>query len=256
MDSTNELSYTLQQIGLTEKEARVYLALLSLESATAYRIAEHCEVKKPTVYVILEDLRKKGLVLKVPHVKKSLFSARNIGEYLQEQEARLDSVRSILPKLQALGIQDKLGVFFFTGLQGVTQAIDHKFDLMRGETLHSFYGDMTGTDAKIIKLLDTWDRKAIEAGISFNIVMAKLSNDEYQKNLIELSKQAGSRIKIKFMEQYAYPPNIHFEIGGDFVRILDVAKLNATIIDDKQTAEALRQIFKIVWESTSSKASP
>lgn len=249
MTSTDELAYTLQQIGLTEKEAQVYLALLSLESATAYRIAEHCEVKKPTVYVTLEDLRKKGLVLKVPHVKKSLYSARNIGEYLQEQEARLDSVRSIVPKLQALGIQNKPGVFFFTGLQGIAQAIDHKFDSMRGNTFHSFYGDMDGVQENVIKLLDAWDQKAVSSDISFNIVMAKLNNDQHQKNLVELSKQAGSQIIIKFMEQYAYPPNIHFEIGEDFVRILDVAKLNATIIDDKQTADALRQIFTIVWQT-------
>ena len=123
MDSTTGLAQTLEHIGLSEKEARVYLALLSLESATAYRIAEHCDVKKPTVYVILEDLRKKGLVLKIPHAKKGLFSARDIGEYLHEQESRLKAVRLMLPKLHALGSQNKPGVFFFTGLQGVAQAI-------------------------------------------------------------------------------------------------------------------------------------
>lgn len=251
MASTDELAYTLQQIGLSDKEAQVYLALLSLESATAYRIAENCDVKKPTVYVILEELRKKGLVLKVPHVKKSLYSARNIGEYLQEQESRLDSVRSIVPRLQALGIADKPGVYFFTGLQGIAQAIDHKFDSMCGETFHSFYGDMKGVQERAIQLLEAWDQKAVAFGISFNIVMAKPSSNEHQKNLINLSKQTENRINIKFREQYAYPPNIHFEIGKDFVRILDVAKLNATIIDDKQTADALRQIFTIVWQTGS-----
>lgn len=248
MDSRIELAHTLQQIGLTEKEARVYLALLSLESATAYRIAEQCDVKKPTVYVILEDLRKKGLVLKVPHAKKALFAARDIQEYLREQEIRLKSVRSILPKLQALGVKDKPGVFYFTGLNGVAQAIDHKFDSMRRKTFHSFYGNLAGASEDVIKLFDTWDRKATSADISFNIVMAKLENDAYQKNLVELAKREQARIKIAFMEQYVYPANIHFEIGEDFLRIVDAINLNATIIDDKQTADAMRQIFQIVWE--------
>ncbi len=248
MDSTTGLAQTLEHIGLSEKEARVYLALLSLESATAYRIAEHCDVKKPTVYVILEDLRKKGLVLKIPHAKKGLFSARDIGEYLHEQESRLKAVRLMLPKLHALGSQNKPGVFFFTGLQGVAQAIDYKFDGMRGKTFRSFYGTMASAREDVIKLLDTWDRKSVESDISFNIVMARLDSDEHQKNLIALAKQEYESIKIRFKEQFVYPPNIHFEIAEDFVRIVDVANLNATIIDDKPTADALRQIFKIVWE--------
>ena len=76
----------LEAIGLTEKESVVYVALLSLGTGTAYRIAEECSVKKPTVYVILEDLRKKGLVLKVPHAKKALFAPRSgIGKPLPKE---------------------------------------------------------------------------------------------------------------------------------------------------------------------------
>src|SRR3990167_7744709 len=103
MDQNADLAKNLEQIGLSPKEAQVYLALLSLESSTAYEIAQHCEVKKPTVYVILEDLRQKGLVLKVPHAKKALFAARDISEYLHEQRRKLGAVESIVPQLQALG---------------------------------------------------------------------------------------------------------------------------------------------------------
>ena len=76
MEQNEDLLKNLGQIGLTDKQAKVYLALLSLESSTAYEIAQHCEVKKPTVYVILEELRQKGLVLKVPHAKKALFEIK------------------------------------------------------------------------------------------------------------------------------------------------------------------------------------
>ena len=76
MAENPEIIDTLSHIGLSEKEVHVYVALAELESGTAYQIALACDVKKPTVYVILEDLRKKGLVLKIPHAKKnSLRSA-------------------------------------------------------------------------------------------------------------------------------------------------------------------------------------
>lgn len=243
-----DLSKTLEQIGLTEKEARVYLALLSLESATAYRIAENCEVKKPTVYIILEDLRKKGLALKIPHAKKALFAARDIGEYLEEQEAHIKAVRSIAPKLHDLGIKNKSNVYFYTGSRGVMQAVEHKFERMRDKTFHSFYGDLANASEELVRLLDTWDRKAVAINISFKLILPRVADDSYQKNLINLAKTREDLIDIRFLEQYVYPSNTHLEIAEDFVRIIDSKNLSATIIDDKPTADAMRQIFQIVWE--------
>ncbi len=247
MNTLPDLASTLQRIGLSEKEAVVYLALLSLETATAYQIALRCDVKKPTVYVILEDLRTKGLALKIPHAKKALFAARDIVEYLQEQENRIKSVRAVVPQLHALGGADRPGVYFFTGIRGIAEAMDYKFDSMRGKTFHSFYEDLRGAHEDIPRLFSAWDRKAVAADISFKIVMAEKSAGKYYKDSIKLSKETES-IEIRFLKQYEFPSNVSIEVAEDFVRIMNEKNLHATIIDDKQLADAMRQIFNIVWE--------
>lgn len=239
-------AHELEQIGLTEKESAVYLALLSIGTGTAYQIAEHCEVKKPTVYVILEDLRKKGLVLKVPHAKKALFAPRDIIEYLSEQESRLKSVRAIVPQLHSLGGQGA-NVFFFSGMRGVSQAIEYKLEAQRGKKILGFYSNLADAPPEMHKLYSAWDRRCLDMDISFDILMAKRGAGKYHKDIFNLSKK-NPAIRIKLLEKFDYPENQTIDMGGDFLRIVDEKRLHATIIDDKQTAEAMRQIFQIVWE--------
>ena len=74
----------LQDMGLSEKESQVYVALLELGKANVARIAQQSNIKRPTVYVLLEDLRKKGLVLKVPHIKNALYIAQDPDFFFHE----------------------------------------------------------------------------------------------------------------------------------------------------------------------------
>ena len=242
------LAQTLQQIGLKEKEAEVYLALISLESSTAYQIAQHCEVKKPTVYVILEELRQKGLVLKVPHAKKALFAARDITEYLHEQRQKIKAVETIVPQLHALGGPARPNVYFFTGLRGCAEALEFKFDAMRGKTFHSFYGSLMGGNPEIMKLYSAWDKRALANEMSFELIMSDDAKNKYYKDIADLAVAEPQAVRIQYLKNYLYPSNISVEIAEDFVRIDDEKSLQVTIIDDKSTADAFRSIFQIVWE--------
>lgn len=242
------LAQTLAQIGLKEKEVGVYLALLSLGSSTAYHIAQHCEVKKPTVYVILDDLRKKGLVLKIPHAKKALFAARDITEYLEEQRRKMRAVENIVPQLLALGGPARPNVYFFSGLRGIAEALEFKFDAMRGKTFHSFYGSLMGGNPDVMRAYNAWDKRAIASNLSFKLIMPEEARNKYYTDIANLAETAPESVQVKYLKNYLYPPNISVEIAEDFVRIDDERNLQVTIIDDKNTADAFRQIFQIVWE--------
>lgn len=65
----------LQEIGLNEKEAIVYLALLQVDSDSVVNIAKKTKIKRPTVYIVLESLAKKGLVSEVEIGKKTHYAA-------------------------------------------------------------------------------------------------------------------------------------------------------------------------------------
>ncbi len=52
----------LSQIGLSQNEACVYFALLSIGASPVLKIARASGVKRTTVYPVLESLKEQGLV--------------------------------------------------------------------------------------------------------------------------------------------------------------------------------------------------
>ncbi len=52
----------VKEIGLTDKEARVYLSILELGEATAAEISKRSEIQRTTSYNIIPILQKKGLI--------------------------------------------------------------------------------------------------------------------------------------------------------------------------------------------------
>lgn len=68
----------MQKLGLTEHESKVYLAALSLGPSSASQIAEQTGIKRPTVYLALENLAKQGLMSENLAGKKRLFEAESL----------------------------------------------------------------------------------------------------------------------------------------------------------------------------------
>lgn len=123
----------LQKLGLSDKEAKVYLAILELGEDTAQNIATKADVKRATTYVILEKLMQLGLASTVERGKKTVFIAENPTELiniLEEQKREIDSRKSYLDEamtqLQAIynaGENNKPIVRYFEGADGL-EALD------------------------------------------------------------------------------------------------------------------------------------
>src|SRR4051812_25054594 len=71
----DELIASIEDLGLSQKEARVYLANLMLGPATVQKIADQSGIKRVTTYVILESLNNLGLVSQSTKGKKTYFVA-------------------------------------------------------------------------------------------------------------------------------------------------------------------------------------
>jgi sugar-specific transcriptional regulator TrmB len=67
----------LNNIGLTEKESKVYLALLSLGAQAASVVAKKAGLNRTTTYLTLEELKNKGLVNTSNKGKLLLFQAND-----------------------------------------------------------------------------------------------------------------------------------------------------------------------------------
>ena len=122
---------TLVEYGLSDKEAKIYVALLELELATVSEIAKQSGINRSSTYVVLEMLKKKGLT-GVSNDKKTrryvaaspdilLRSAREVAD---KQSNIKKKVESIVPELKALykGTKHKPVLKMFEGKEATEYA--------------------------------------------------------------------------------------------------------------------------------------
>jgi sugar-specific transcriptional regulator TrmB len=96
------LAEQLNVLGLNSRQAKIYIALLQLGSASAIEIAKYTKYKHPTVYDVLDALKEKRLVSETLSRGRKLFSAEDPEMFLHFQEERQRTLNSILPSLKDL----------------------------------------------------------------------------------------------------------------------------------------------------------
>ena len=96
----------LKNIGLSDNEAKVYLAMLELGPSSVVDIARKAEINRPTAYVQIEFLKKRGLVSTQTKGKKQLYIAESpehlgglLDSQLHEISINKETLSGLLPNL-------------------------------------------------------------------------------------------------------------------------------------------------------------
>jgi len=145
-----ELESTLQEIGLEEREIKVYLALLELDESTVLPIATKAGVKRTYTYDILSDLIKKGLVTYVEKNGRRRYIAEDPKQLDTMLKERLQRFHEVLPELKSLYNRNanKPKVRFFEGKEQVATLYDELGEATEYASLASpdhFY-ELLGTE--------------------------------------------------------------------------------------------------------------
>lgn len=127
------ITQSLEKLGLDSRQAELYTSLLKQPKGsemTAFTIAEKAGMPRSTVYLVLGELTKKGLV--------SSYKKNNVLHYLVENPNRLaneldekkDLLSSLLPALQSLSKENAFtpSVRTYTGAEGVRTVFDEIYD--------------------------------------------------------------------------------------------------------------------------------
>ncbi len=102
-----DLVMQLCQYGLTEKESKVYIALLQLGKATAGTVARFCDEKRSTVYAVLGALHSKWYVEEMQTKAAAQYISKPPQEILQKAKEKIDILEILVPMLQNL--EGKIG---------------------------------------------------------------------------------------------------------------------------------------------------
>lgn len=241
----------LENLGLSEKEAKVYLALLELGQASAYRVAQKSGVKKPTTYVLLDELRQKELVVKMPGDKTQMFIAKSPEDFFSTSKSRVLSATETLPEiLSVMRKQNKVRTMYFEGTEGLKQALWYEMKNNENKELVGFYALSENVDKEVYDMTWQWAKDMKKNNISLRgfvpthdtITDYRKADKEYNREMRELP-----------YEDYSSETSV--DVMGDFVRIIDLTKDSpqAIIIKNERTAKMIKQIFEMMWKLTNKK---
>ena len=248
----------LKKIGLSENEAKVYLALLDLGNSTAQQIAQKASVNRATTYVQLESLMKMGLVTSFErasarkngaektffraedpeHLKKIIEREKNAAE---EREKHLEK---IMPSLANLFLEagERPRVRFFEGAEGLKIMQDEFLKTKSKEVL-----SITSTD-DILKVFPKHPEEYTPKRVKLEI-HSKLIYTSSRGAFLKASDEALLR-EAKFIPREQFPVPAEISIYGDIVAI-DVAKEKpfGVIIESREIAESMKTFFSLAWEA-------
>ena len=91
----------LKSSGLSENEAKVYLAALELGETSVYRLAKKSGVKRTTTYLAVESLKEKGLMSGYNRNNVTICYAENPKKITDHLEKKKRSLDKIMPELLA-----------------------------------------------------------------------------------------------------------------------------------------------------------
>ena len=243
------LDKELEQIGLSEKEARVYLSALEMGQASVQKIARKADVNRATTYSVLESLVKKGLCSTTEQNNKVYFTASPPNSLLslfemkkKKIETQEDYFKKLLPNLNSLhNKQDsKPTVRFFEGHQGF---LNSGAEFLQTQADKTEPVRMIFSKDLIEDIIDEKDREKFRKIRLGRNIKSKVIYT-YEKGELKTTSD-GERRKIS-AEKFLL--NCDIEILGNTVLFAPLTKkLSSVLIKNQKIADTMKVIFDLAW---------
>ena len=237
----------LKEIGLSEKEAEVYISLLQGDNFSVIEIAKITKIKRSTIYPLIKSLSKKGLVSETTTNKKTNYQAESperLETYVEEQKLILEEnskkLKDIIPQFKSIQRQtgERPVVKYFEGKEGIMSVNEDIFkDPTQNDDTYIIYSkdlvDEVFKNDETKKIKGTRIKNKIKAHSLYTMKNGSIPSDE-----------TSERIKI---DGEKYPISCDITIYKDKVRIATLGKnLSGIYIQSSDLAETLKSLFRIV----------
>ncbi len=224
--------------GLTANEAKVYLAMLRIGSASVNEISRKAGVHRVNAYDIIERLVQKGLVSSVVEGAKKFYEPSSPHKILEMLHERQEHVKTVMPEL-VLDYnmrKEKQDVFVFKGAEGVMSA--YGMMLEQEKDIYALGGQ--GLNRKYLKHRHIkFDKARLKKGMHVYGLYYESARGK---------KISTQKWTIKYLPNKFKSP-VMVDVCGDLVVILlATTDIMAIVIQNKEVADGYRKHFKFMWE--------
>jgi sugar-specific transcriptional regulator TrmB len=247
-----QLALRVQSLGLSEKQAKVYVANLFLGSTTVQKIAEQAQVSRPSAYDILDELVELRLVTRSSLDNKTVFVAAEpvvLADILKAQAdevfRRRSRLEEMLPQLEEIdrrAARIMPEVRFVHGKEGVDAAWAylHRTAESGEEVLRMANHD------QVVRL----HPEHFETDPEVRLKKKLSSKQLYYNSRREVPSDRSSLTETaRLYEPFPADITLHNDKAVLLSYGEDKALWTGVVIENKNIVETLRQLFMLAWNS-------
>jgi sugar-specific transcriptional regulator TrmB len=238
----DSLTLVLKNIGLTDKEAKVYLACLKNGTSVVSTIASTAGINRVTTYDILEKLKARGLVSYFTKKKMSYFTGLNPEVVVEQFEKRTNDLRSALPQFKMLsGETSHPRIRYFEGIEGIkaiyTDTLSSKTEILN-----------YSNSKEIRKNWPTYDKDYVDKRAKKKIFLRGICLKDAEGEIVKAEDAKYFReMCLVSPEKFDFTNEIN--IYDDKVAIISFKnELIGMIIESTEIANSQRAIFNMCWQ--------
>lgn len=232
---------TLTNIGMSEKEAKIYLACLELGPTTVLKISRKADVARGSCYDILDEMLEKAYVSKLHEANHVIFSPVDPEVLLRQSEENTRQFEMILPELKGLfhkAAQPR--VRYFEGIEGVKRVY---LDTLTATTEILNYTN----SMEVRHHWPHYDQEYIAQRSKKGIHLKCIAPDDTCGREVQC-------LDAEFLRETRLLPSKEFSFTNE-INIYDnkvaitsfQGELIGILIESKEIADTQRDIFKMAW---------
>ena len=242
----------LNKIGLTEKQAIVYSALLELGEAKMTDVAKHAKLKRPTVYLVIEELDLLGLVSTVTKGKKKIYSAVHPKRIAELLEFRKNQFQDLLPELLAKygSILGKPKVQMLEGIEGVKQAYQQAFDFLKQEKNEGLWFGNIGLLGDTFPELVKEYTRTLHSLKRYKIREINFGGEKSRAWVEKMNENKKLNHQIKYVDDNgACGLTDQFIIGNKIILFSINKEAFTLIIEGEEIVKTQKFLFETLWKA-------
>jgi sugar-specific transcriptional regulator TrmB len=248
----NDKIKPLNKLGLSDKQAIIYLTLLELGEAKITDVAKKSNLKRPTVYLVIEELALLGLVSMIVNGKKKIYSAvhpKRIGELLDFRKNQFQNILPDLINIYGSGNRQPK-IQFFEGADGVRQLYREVLSLLPQRNSEQLWlSNIHSVSEKFPEIINEYTRilnKFPKSRIREILFGKKTNNDYLKKFKIKLNPNH----KIKYIKNNTLDEQTDQLILENRIIFFSInPELFALSIESPEIAKIQRFMFENLWKS-------
>jgi sugar-specific transcriptional regulator TrmB len=239
----------LREIGLSEGEIKVYLALLKIGQAKKTELAKKAGVSSSKVYEICGRLQKKGIVGAILKDKKTHFQAmepKRLLDFFNEKATKIENqkkeLEKVIPILEKYSKTPNNKAVLYEGLNAIKNFYRNILEDLKQEEEYYVIGLNYGESLAGVKVFfENYHNQRIKKGIKVKMLV-----NSNVKN--ELVKTIHTKSEIRYLPQYLMSNMIIlFYKNKSFIFIIAKDAIGL-LIENEEISKGFKSYFDAFWK--------